>query len=216
MSTTLAMSLDQVLSAADQATADLRSSRDVSPAVESFVEELADRLHAGSPTDLHVDPYLASAIYAGALRSLKALRHDNARARRADLRVALEQVRQAVRDAVDTAHVSADVPVKEVLRHLVAIVSVSQPELATLLGASVRQMQRWLVEDGPTPLGNDEARIRTVAEVANQLRYVFTGPGVAAWFARIHPVLGRPPVELLDDPLERPRLLDLATGTRAT
>lgn len=213
--TTTPVDLNRLLAAVDRATIELRSSPEVPPSVEALVDGLADLLHADSPASLGMDPYLASSLYAGALRSLEALRHDRAAARRSDLRVALEQVRQAIRDGAEGAPVGADVAAKDALRHLATTVTVTQPELAALLGVSVRQMQRWLAEDGPSPTGEEEARVRTVAAVANQLRHVFTGPGVAAWFTRPHPFLGKPPAELLGDPLERPRLLALATGARA-
>jgi hypothetical protein len=51
--------------------------------------------------------------------------------------------------------------------------------------------------------------------VVNQLRHAFTGPGVVAWFTRKHPVLGRRPIELLNDPLRYPQLLGAATAARA-
>jgi hypothetical protein len=87
--------------------------------------------------------------------------------------------------------------------------------VASLLGISPRQLQRWLSPDGPAPEGADAARVRMVAQVANQLRHVFTGPGVVRWFHRPHPRLGRPPRDLLDDPLEIPTLLDLAVSARS-
>jgi Haemophore, haem-binding len=75
--------------------------------------------------------------------------------------------------------------------------------------------QRWLADDGPEPAADDAARIRAVGQVVNQLRHSFTGPGVLAWFYRQHPVLGQPPVELLDDSLRYPQLLGAATAARA-
>ncbi|MGH3524498.1 MAG: hypothetical protein ACRDU4_17155, partial [Mycobacterium sp.] len=84
-----------------------------------------------------------------------------------------------------------------------------------LLGVSVRQLQRWLADDGPEPAADDAARIRVVGQVVNQLRHSFTGPGAVAWFDREHPVLGRRPIELLDDPLAYPRLREAAAAARA-
>ena len=55
-----------------------------------------------------------------------------------------------------------------------------------------------------------------MGNVVNQLRHSFTGPGVVAWFDRNHPVLKTRPIELLDDPLCYPELLDAATAVRAT
>jgi hypothetical protein len=80
---------------------------------------------------------------------------------------------------------------------------------------SVRQLQRWLADEGADPAGNDAARIRIVGQLVNQLRHAFTGPGVVAWFTRPHPVLGMPPIELLDDPLAYPQVIRAATAARA-
>lgn len=209
-----AVDLPRLLSDVETATAALRRSATVPPAVEAFVEALADVLHAEAPASLGTDPYLASSLYAGALRALRAL-HLPEDTRLGELRLALEQVRQAARDALHGAPVAADAPVRAVLRETVSMMGVPQPELAALLGVSTRQLQRWLADDGPLPSGRDESRVRAVAAVAAQLRHVLTGPGVAAWFGRVHPELDAPPAELLADPLALPRLVSLASALRA-
>lgn len=214
MKTTVALDLGSLLADADAATVALQRSADVPDVVETFVEGLADVLHAEAPGTLGADPYLASSLYAGALRALRALHQDDP-TRRTELRVALEQVRQAARDALEGAPLADEVPVRDALRQLVALVRVSQAELAGLLGVSTRQLQRWLAEDGPVPTGRDEARVRALARIAAQLRPVLSGPGVAAWFTRRHPELGVPPLELLGDPLAVPRLAALASALRA-
>jgi hypothetical protein len=46
---------------------------------------------------------------------------------------------------------------------------------------------------------------------------VFTAPGVVRWFERPHPQLSNhSPSELLDDPLQLPRLMRLASMSRST
>jgi hypothetical protein len=214
MATTTVLDLGALLEQADLATAALRTARSVPEEVASFVDGLADLLHAEAPESLGTDPYLASSLYAGALRAMRAL-HQGGGHQRGELRLALEQVRQAARDAVAGAPVSDGRPVKTVLRELSAMVRVPQPELAALLGVSTRQLQRWLADDGPVPSGREEGRVRALAKLAAQLRHVLTGPGVAAWFTRQHPELGVAPVELLADPLELPRLVELASALRA-
>ncbi len=79
---------------------------------------------------------------------------------------------------------------------------------------STRQLQRWLSKDGPQPTADDEARIRIVGRLVNQLRHSFTGPGVLAWFYREHPVLHVIPVKWLDDPLRYPELVRAAAAAR--
>jgi hypothetical protein len=205
--------LGALLNRATAASRRLARSADVPAEVVAFVEDLGRSLQADAPLRLAVDPYLSTTLFAGALQAVSALRDRDQTARRLGLRVALEQVRQALRDIEDAAPVAADQPIGLVLARLVEVLRVAQPQLAGLLGISTRQLQRWLA--GGEPSGDDEARVRVVAQVANQLRHVFTGPGVLRWFERPHPRLGRPPAELLDDPLQYPQLRELATATRA-
>lgn len=197
------------------ATALLRDSPAVPPEVADLVDSLDTRLHADAPLKLGGDPYLTTMLFAGALRAEKALRAGEPAGRRDELRVALEQFRQALRDLLANRPVGADRSVREVLAWTAAVTAAPQKELAELLGVSTRQLQRWLAPGGTIPPGRDEARIRVVAQVTNQLRHVFTGPGVLAWFGRSHPALGVKPQDLLDDPLRYPMLLAAASGARA-
>ncbi|MFZ5869112.1 MAG: hypothetical protein ACOYXW_01050 [Actinomycetota bacterium] len=199
----------------DEATRALGDTTDVPPAIARLVEGLTEDLHARDPHGLGIDPYLSSAVFAAALLAMKALRHDAAQERRRDVRIALEQLRHVVRDVSESVPVADDRPIKEGLAQLVGLLAVPQPEVAVLLKISPRHLQRRLSPQGPQPEGADAARIRVVARIADQLRHVFTGPGVVQWFRRPHPRLGRPPLELLDDPLNAPRLLDLALSARA-
>jgi hypothetical protein len=146
---------------------------------------------------------------------MKAVRHDNSDTRYRDLRLALEQLRHALRDIVDTAPFGDDEPVGTVATRLVELVQVPQSQLTEVLGVSTRQWQRWLSGEAE-PTGDDAARVRIVAQIANQLRHSFTGPGVVRWFEREHPHLGAAPAMLLDDPLRYPELVALARGSRTT
>lgn len=190
-----------------------------SPVVPSAIEELIDGfdvlLHAEAPLRLQADPYLTTMLFAAAFRAEKALRHDDADVQRREVRLALEQFRQALRDIITGRPFSADTPVREVLKNLAAVASVPQGELADLLDVSTRQLQRWLAADGPVPTGDDEARIRVVGQIVNHLRHAFTGPGVVAWFYRRHPGLRAKPVTRLADPMAYPDLLGAAAGARA-
>lgn len=215
MLTTKKSELAEVLEQVAAATGLLRRSAQVPREVEDFVDGLDAKLHADTPLRLDVDPYLSTTLFAGALRAVKALRHDNPATQRHDLRVALEQVRHALRDIVDGAPVATDVPVRQVLTHLAETLNVPQKDLAELLAVSTRQLQRWLAPGGPVPSGTEEARIRIVAQLVNHLRHAFTAPGVLAWFRRRHPVLGQTPVALLDDPSMYPTLRDAAAGARS-
>lgn len=203
--------LDQV----NAATRLLQRSEAVPEQVAQLIDGFESALDAAAPLRLQADPYLTTALWAAAFRAEKALRHDDTVQQRRDVRVALEQFRHALRDITENQPYGDDAPVRDVLTRTVETLVAPQKSLAELLGVSVRQLQRWLAADGPAPAADDAARIRLVGQLVNQLRHTFTGPGVLAWFNRDHPVLGRRPVDLLDDPLAYPRLLDAATAARA-
>jgi uncharacterized protein (DUF2384 family) len=207
--------LDALLNRVNEATQLLRRSRTVPAEVVRLIDSFEPTLGAATPLRLEADPYLTTTLWAAAFRAEKALRHDNSADQRRDVRVALEQFRHALRDIIENRPYNDDAPVRDVLAKTVDAIAAPQKTLADLLGVSVRQLQRWLAHDGPEPAADDAARIRAVGQVVNQLRHSFTGPGVVAWFYREHPVLGRAPIELLDDPLCYPQLLGAATAARA-
>jgi uncharacterized protein (DUF2384 family) len=212
---TTAVELRDLLDEVNAATKLLQRSRTVPEQVIELIDSFESALGAATPSRLEADPYLTVALWAAAFRAQKALRHDNADEQRRDVRIALEQFRQALRDIVENQPYNDDAAIGDVLVRIVETVAAPQKTLAELLGVSVRQLQRWLAADEAAPAADDAARIRVVGQVINQLRHTFTGPGAVAWFYRRHPVLGQPPIDLLDDPLRYPKLLGAATGARA-
>jgi hypothetical protein len=214
MATTTA-ELNALLGRVNEATQLLRRSRTVPDKVSQLIDSFEPTLRPATPLRLEADPYLTTTLFAAAYSAEKALRHDNDADRRRDVRIALEQFRHALRDITENRPYNDDAPVREVLARTAEILAAPQKTLADLLGVSVRQLQRWLAEDGPEPMADDAARIREVGQLVNQLRHSFTGPGVVAWFYREHPVLGRRPIEALDDPLSFPQVLGAATAARA-
>ena len=199
----------------NDATALLQRSATVPDEVAELIDSFEPTLGAATPLRLQADPYLMTTLWAAAFRAEKALRQEDPAQQRRDVRIALEQFRYALRDITEDQPYTDDAPVRDILARTADVLSTPQKTLAELLGVSVRQLQRWLAPDGTEPAADDAARIRAVGRAVNQLRHSFTGPGVIAWFYRQHPVLGQPPLELLDDPLSYPRLLGAATGTRA-
>jgi uncharacterized protein (DUF2384 family) len=212
---TTAVELGDLLGEVNEATKLLQRSQTVPEQVIELIDSFESALGAATPSRLQADPYLTAALWAAAFRAQKALRHDDVAQRRRDVRVALEQFRQALRDIVENRPYNDDAPIRDVLARTVETVAAPQKTVAELLGVSVRQLQRWLAADGPDPAADDAARIRVVGQVINQLRHTFTGPGALAWFYRRHPVLGQLPIELLDDPLRYPQLLGAAAAARA-
>jgi hypothetical protein len=215
MTTTATQSeLSDLLQSVNNTTKLLQRSATVPEEVSLLIDSFDQKLDAARPSRLKADPYLTTSLWAAAFRAEKALRHDNAAQQRRDVRIALEQFRHALRDIVENQPYSDDAPVGVVLANTADVLAAPQKTLAELLGVSVRQLQRWLA-DGSGPAAEDAARIRVVGQVTNQLRHSFTGPGVVTWFYRKHPMLGCPPIELLDDPLCYPRVLATATEARA-
>jgi uncharacterized protein (DUF2384 family) len=214
MITTAPPKLQGLLAGVNEATKLLQRSKTVPDQVAQLVDSFESELDAATPMRLEADPYLTTALWAAAFRADKALRHDNEAARRRDVRIALEQFRQALRDIVDNQPYNDDAPIRDVLARTADVLAAPQKTLADLLGVSVRQLQRWLTHDGPEPAADDAARIRAVGQVVNQLRHAFTGPGVSAWFERKHPVLKKRPVDLLGDPLRYPEVLSAAISVR--
>jgi len=212
---TTAADLAGLLGQVNEATKLLQRSATVPDEVGQLIDSFGPALGAATPLRLQADPYLMTTLWAAAFRAEKALRHDDAGQQRRDVRVALEQFRHALRDITENQPYTDDAPVRDVLARTAEILTTPQKTLAELLGVSVRQLQRWLAREGTEPAADDAARIRAVAQVVNQLRHSFTGPGVVAWFYREHPVLGRRPIELLADPLRYPQLLGAATAARA-
>jgi hypothetical protein len=212
---TTARDLGDLLLEVNEATKLLQRSTTVPGEVAELVDSFESALGAATPLKLEADPYLTTALWAAAFRADKALRQNTDADRRRDVRIALEQFRQALRDIVENQPYSDDAPIHDVLVRTSEVLASPQKTYADLLSVSVRQLQRWLANDGSAPGADDAARIRVVGQVVNQLRHSFTGPGVVAWFYRKHPVLKGPPIDLLDDPLSYPQVLTLATAVRA-
>lgn len=203
------------LSRVNEATRLLRRSETVPPEVAQLIDSFDSTLGAPMSLRRETDPYLMTTLWEAAFRAEKALRHNSDKDQRRDVRIALEQFRHALRDIAEDQPYNDDAPVRDVLARTAEILATPQKTLADLLGVSVRQLQRWLAHNGHEPTADDAARIRAVGRAVNQLRHSFTGPGVVAWFYREHPVLGRRPIELLDDPLCYPELLRAATAARS-
>lgn len=185
----------------------------------NLVDSIVDEVLAISPDELsRMDPYLFLALQNGALAAYRAMHEPDPASERRQLRIALERMRQALRDFAEEAPVRDARHAKEVARWLADTVHVPQSQLAELTGTTPRTFQRWIsANDATAPSGDEERRLRTVARVANHLRHALSGPGVVAWFQRPRPELdGRTPATLLDDPAAAPDLLALAAAARSS
>ncbi len=166
----------------------------------------------------YVDPYLVIALQQGELASLLAAEAKDPVAQRRELRIGIEQMRQALREILEGMPVREDRPAKEIARWLSGALGVSQASLAGVIGTSPRTFQRWVSQTDPTePEGPEAQRLRIIARIANQLRHVLTGPGVVSWLKRPHEELrDRAPVDLINTPDAVPTLEQLAARARSS
>ncbi|MCP9486440.1 MAG: hypothetical protein MSC30_11305 [Gaiellaceae bacterium MAG52_C11] len=164
-----------------------------------------------------IDPHHAVIVLHSAVSALRALTDPDSSAARDQLRVALESIRQSLAAIAEREPVSDERTPKQIMQWLAARTEVSQPTLADLLGVSARQLQRWLSEsEAVQPEGDDARKVRVVARVVNQLRFVLTPAGTIDWFGWPRADLDqRRPLELLDDPAEEPTLAIIAGAMRS-
>jgi hypothetical protein len=74
---------------------------------------------------------------------------------------------------------------------------ITQAELASAVGASVRTVQNW-TRGGTTPRGTTANRLVDVQHLVNELREVYTDEGIQIWLrSRNRNLGGRRPIELL-------------------
>lgn len=191
---------------------------EVSDDVRQLVNDLASAMTELSEDDVvHIDPYLFSSLQQGIIRALRALGLSQ-RDQKRQLRVALEQIRQALRDIDEGVPVGDDRDAKDVARWLVSVVDVPQATLAELLGVDPRTLQRWISPtDDARPRSEQAIRLRIIARVVNHLRHILTGPGVIRWFMTPHPALKkRKPLEFVDRPDALRQLTRMATSARSS
>jgi hypothetical protein len=186
---------------------------EVPASIRALVADLADALDDSDPDELGADPYLLLDVQRTVTRALRAAAEEDPLVERRAVRLALEHLRFLFARLAEGAPVSEDRPAKEVARWLATRLDVPQRALAELVGVHERTFQRWTSDtEASAPSGDDARRLRVVAQLAAQLRFALTGPGVVAWFGRPRDELGGPPADLLDDPDE---LTDLRRAARA-
>jgi hypothetical protein len=164
-----------------------------------------------------IDPHHAVIVLHSAVSAQRAVEDPDSPAARDQLRVALESIRQSLAAIAEREPVSDERTPKQTVQWLAAHTEVPQPTLATLLGVSARQLQRWLSEsEAVQPEGDDARKVRVIARVVNQLRFVLTPAGTIDWFGWPRTDLGdRRPLDLLDDPAEEPTLTTIAGAMRS-
>jgi hypothetical protein len=173
------------------------------------------RLAAGIPETPEplggMDPYLRSALLTAMIHAMRAEEDEDRR----ELRVAVERVRQALRDLLDEQPVWRGGPKQAAVwlrqHHL------SVNDLAQLVHASETTVRRWTNrEDTTEPSGDAGDRVVVIAKIVNHLRHAMTPRGAVQWLLRPHPELDdRRPVDELKDASSYRFLVNLAAGTRS-
>lgn len=190
----------------------------IPPEIQGPVREVTDAVDAARGRWSSIDPHYVEILLRASLSAQIALMEPALPESRDRLRMALDGLAAAFDAIAEQEPVSDDRTGKQLVTWLAEHTEVSQVELASLLGVSPRQFQRWL---SPTekagPEGDDLRRVRVVARIVNQLRFSLTPAGVIWWFSHRLPQLGRKrPIDLLDKPDRLPDLIALANDTRAT
>ena len=204
----------------EAATRALETAEAVPADVSAAIHRVADAVVAQTRSeDEQVTPDLMVCLMRGVLNAL--LAEDRAgtdpKAVRRHTRIALEQVRVALRDIVEREPVAPAVDAKELVAWVDRVLdTVSDDDKADLVGVSRRTWQRWTSREGGAPAGPDLDRLRAVARATAHLRFSFTPTGVLQWLRRPHPALdGEAPVTLLADPVRAPDAIAAASATRA-
>jgi hypothetical protein len=180
-------------------------------AVSDEVFELASTLPRFPEDYAQADPYLTRALQSGAISALLAVRNED----RSALRIAIEQVRQALRDMLDERPVWRAGP-KDAAVWL-GHAGLSTDDLAELFSVSPETIRRWVNPDNTQcPTGEQADKVVVVAKIVNHLRHAMTPRGAMQRLMRSHPALDdRRPVEELKDAESYRQLIRLASNARS-
>jgi hypothetical protein len=184
---------------------------EVTEEIRTRVRVLADGIPpTPEPLDA-MDPHLRSMLLTGVIHALRAEEDDNRR----QLRLAIERVRQALRDVLDERPVWR-AGAKDAAMWL-RRQGLGAADLAAVLGASETSVRRWAnPEDETAPAGESGDRVVVLAKVVNHLRHAMTARGALQWLQRPHPALDdRRPIDELKDPDSYRHIIHLASGMRS-
>ena len=190
---------------------------EVPGSIRELVDAVSDELIALDADAFGEDPYLLVAIERAALQAKRALDVDDEPAQRRAVRLALDELHRLCVALAEREPVAVDRDANSVARWLVDTAGLAARQLAPLVGVHERTLQRWAAEPPQSvPSGEDERRLRSVAQVVAQLRHALTAPGVLAWMAAPDDELGgQSPAQRLDDPAGLPAVLAAARRLRA-
>lgn len=180
----------------------LRTSATVPASVLGLVTDLCEDI---ANTDLDeasdVSPAAWIAVQAAALRALGAVHESNEREQRRKLRLLIEELRFRLARLAEDQPISDGRPIKDVVRWLDQAWNVSQSVKGELFEVSDRTWQRWASPNETSePTGDEDRRVRLVARLVNDLRFLLTANGVLEWLTAELPDLGgRTPLDVVRD-----------------
>lgn len=180
-------------------------------AVSSTLHQLADALPETPGPLADVDPYLSNALLTAAVHALTAADADELD----ELRLAVERLRQALRDVGDERPVWRAGPKQAAIWLREQGIGVA--DLSRLLSVAEGTVRRWTSpDDSQAPSGENAERLVILAKIINHLRHAMTSRGAVQWLLRPHPSLDdRRPVDELKDRTSYQRLVHLASGARS-
>lgn len=195
----------------------LARSATVPASVRALVDAVSDELIGLDAEAFGDDPYLLVAIERAALQAKRALDVDDDAEQRRAVRIALDDLQRLCAAIAEREPVAAGRDANAIARWLVDTAGLPARQVAPIVGVHERTLQRWAAEPPQSaPSGEDERRLRSVAQVVAQLRHVLTAPGALAWMTAPAGELGEmTPMQRLEDPAGLPDVLAAARRLRA-
>jgi hypothetical protein len=199
----------------------LRGERTVPGSILGLLADLCEDIgNADVDETSDLPPGAWMAVQSTALRALSAIRHDeDQREQRRKLRLLIEELRFRLARLAEEQPVSEARPVKDVVRWLDQAWNVSQATKGDVFGVSDRTWQRWVSSaETSQPSGDEDRRVRLVARLVADLRYLLTSNGVLDWLTSEDPALDSgTPLNVIrgGDVDELRRLLSLVAQARA-
>ena len=181
-------------------------------AVSAALHQLAEALPETPGPLADIDPYLSNAILTATVHALTAADSGEMD----ELRLAVERLRQALRDVNDERPVWLVGPKQAAVWLREQGIGIS--DLSNLLPVTETTVRRWTnPEDSQAPSGDNAEHLVVLAKIVNHLRHAMTPRGAVQWLLRPHPELDhRRPVDELKDRASYQRLVHLASGARST
>ena len=196
----------------------LAREREIPAETAAAVQEIVDSISESDAQPwLRISQELATHALRAVIDAQRAVaRRDEGLPARNELRSALGRLSQALGLIAEGEPVSPDRSAKEIARWLVETVRVPQREIAGVLDVPLRSFQRWAsATERAEPDQADADKLRLVAAAVSHLRFSLTDAGIIRWFETENGWLDSArPVDLLDDPLAKPRLLAAAHSLR--